>query len=59
MYKKRAIAEDQLEARKMNGRMSKTKGEHIGNRLYRQHKDRENRHTAIVIEREIEAENKR
>ena len=59
MYKKRIIAEDQLEARKTQGRQSKTKGEHIGNRLYRQHKDRENRHTAIIIEQEIENENRR
>ncbi len=30
-------------------RVSKTKGEQIGNRLYNEHKDRERRHTAQVL----------
>ena len=54
MYKKRIIAEDQLEARKKNGRQSRTKGEQIGNRLYRQHKEKEKRQTNEIILREIE-----
>jgi hypothetical protein len=52
MFKKRQNAEDELEYRmnrKYGGKISKSRGEQIGNRLYKEHEDRERRHTAKVL----------
>jgi len=52
MFQKRQHAEDEL-AFRMNrnfgGKISKSRGEQIGNRLYQEHIDRERRHTAKVL----------
>ena len=62
MYQKRMQAEDRLAASRYqtgNNRISKTKGEQIGNRLYREHVERERRHTAQVLAVNLKEQMKR
>lgn len=52
MFKKRQHVEFELDYRmnrKYRGKVSKSRGEQIGNRLYKEHEDRERRHTAKVL----------
>ena len=56
-------AEDRLIANQINtlnsGKISRTKGEKIGNRLYQEHKERERRHTAQVLAVNLKEQRKR
>lgn len=48
-----------LKNRRQYGRVSKTKGEKIGNRLYQEHLARERRHTAKVLAISLKEQQKR
>ena len=61
MYQKRIQAEDRLTAIRFQtgNRISKTKGEQIGTRLYKEHEKRERRHTAQVLATNMNEQMKR
>ena len=63
MYQRRKQAEENLMAANWRGanssRVSQSRGEQIGNRLYNEHKQRERRHTAQVLAVNLKEQAKR